>query len=112
MQNVWKICEEHKKKKMFQCGGSQIANTKNTRILFQCGVPFANTKEKKMYSMWWFSIHKKNLIQCGRAFLRTQQNKATCIQCESQICRICKSKMGNRKYDKLCVTCAIQEDIL
>ena len=29
--------------------------------------------------------------------------------CIRDSCRICKSKHGNRKYDKLCVTCAIQE---
>ena len=61
-----------------------------------------------------FCIHKKLKYNCkkcdGGGFCIHKKRKETCIPCGgSQICRICKSKRGNPKYDKLCVTCAIQE---
>ena len=54
---------------------------------------------------------RSQCIQCGGASIcEHNRQRAKCITCGgASICRICKSKRGNRKYDKLCVTCAIQE---
>ena len=55
-------------------------------------------------------IKRIDCESCGETFCIHKKRKYNCIQCEgSAICIICKSKRGNPKYDKLCVTCAIQE---
>ena len=79
------ICEHNRQRwQCIQCGGSQICEHNRQRsICKECG---------------------------GSSICEHKRIRSTCIQCEgSEICRICKSKIGNPKYDKLCVTCAIQE---
>ena len=97
------ICEHNRRKEFCkECGGSSICEHGRQRSLCkECGggsICEHNRVRSRCATCGGGSI-------CEHGRLRPQ-----CIQCEgSQICRICKSKKGNTKYDKLCVTCAIHE---
>ena len=112
------ICE-HKRRKAscVDCKGSQICT--HGRLKQQC-------RECHGSIFCQHGIRKPDCVKCGGSNICKHNSRKSqcipcsgcihgklkyrCIQCEgSQICRICKSKHGNPKYDKLCVTCAIQE---
>ena len=112
------ICE-HKRRKAscVDCKGSQICT--HGRLKQQC-------RECHGSIFCQHGIRKPDCVKCGGSNICKHNRRKSqcipcsgcihgklkyrCIQCEgSQICRICKSKHGNPKYDKLCVTCAIQE---
>ena len=97
------ICEHNRQRwQCIQCGGSQICEHNRQRsICKECGGSSICEHNRRRY----------RCIQCqGSSICEHKRIRSTCIQCEgSEICRICKSKIGNPKYDKLCVTCAIQE---
>tara|TARA_B100001175_G_scaffold302298_1_gene296206 strand:- start:4632 stop:5732 length:1101 start_codon:yes stop_codon:yes gene_type:complete len=115
------ICE-HKKQRSscIQCGGGSICEHKKRRSrCIQCGggsICEHKKQRSRCKECGGGSIceHKRERSSCkecgGGSICEHNRIRSSCIQCEgSQICRICKSKHGNRKYDKLCVTCAIQE---
>ena len=115
------ICEHNRQRSQcIQCGGSHICEHNRQRsICKECGgssICEHNRRRYRCIQCGGSSIceHKRirsTCIQCGGASIcEHNRQRSQCIQCEgSAICRICKSKKGNRKYDKLCVTCAIQE---
>uniref|UniRef100_A0A6C0AGU9 Uncharacterized protein n=1 Tax=viral metagenome TaxID=1070528 RepID=A0A6C0AGU9_9ZZZZ len=115
------ICEHNRERsKCIQCGGSQICehNRRKSRCK-ECGgaeICEHNRIRSTCKECSGASICEHNRIRSrckdcgGGSICEHNRQRSACIQCEgSAICRICKSKMGNRKYDKLCVTCAIQE---
>jgi len=101
--NGSQICE-HKRRKSYcvDCKGSSICEHKRRK---------ASCVDCKGTSVCTHGRLKQQCREChGSSFCQHNIRTQDCIQCEgSAICRICKSKHGNRKYDKLCVTCAIQE---
>ena len=115
------ICEHNRERsKCKECGGSQICehNRRRSRCK-ECGgasICEHNRERSQCKECGGSQIceHNRRRSQCkecgGSQICEHNRRRSECIQCEgSQICRICKSSRGNRKYDKLCVTCAIQE---
>ena len=96
-------CEHNREKHLcIQCGGSSICeHGKRKRLCIQCGGSSICEHGKR----------RSYCREChGSSICEHNRRRSRCVQCEgSAICRICKSKYGNRKYDKLCITCAIQE---
>jgi len=114
------ICE-HKKRKSYckECGGSSICkHGREKSYCKECGGS-AICEHKMRRSLCkecggsQVCEHKIRRSQCkdcgGSQICEHNIRRSYCTQCEgSTICRICKSKHGIPKYDKLCVTCAIQ----
>jgi len=97
------ICEHNRRRsECKECGGSQICEHNRRR---------SECKECGGSQICEHNRERSKCKECGGSQICEHNRiRSRCIQCEgSQICRICKSKIGNRKYDKLCVTCAIQE---
>ena len=98
-----RICKHNKRKERCTiCGGISICEhgTYKERCVPCNGSQICEHKCVRSYCR-----------EChGSGFCEHNRRRSRCVQCEgSAICRICKSKYGNRKYDKLCITCAIQE---
>ena len=97
------FCEHGKRRSHCkECGGSSICEHGRLRSqCIQCGGG----------SICEHGRQRSRCKECGGSSICEHgRQRSQCIQCEgSQLCRICKSKRGNTKYDKLCVTCAIHE---
>ncbi|PQM57344.1 MAG: hypothetical protein CML47_11625 [Rhodobacteraceae bacterium] len=96
------ICEHGKHKSGCKdCGGSQIC---------EHGKHKSGCKDCGGSKICEHGKHKSGCKDCGGSKIcEHDKHKSHCIQCGgSQICRICKSKTGITKYNKLCLTCAIQ----
>ncbi len=114
------ICE-HGKQKYYckECGSSYCEHNREKHLCIQCGgssICEHGKRKRQCIQCGGSSIceHGKRRSYCrechGSGFCEHNRRRSRCVQCEgSAICRICKSKYGNRKYDKLCITCAIQE---
>ena len=114
------ICE-HGKQKYYckECGSSYCEHNREKHLCIQCGgssICEHGKRKRQCIQCGGSSIceHGKRRSYCrechGSGFCEHNRRRSRCVQCEgSAICRICKSKHGNRKYDKLCVTCAIRE---
>jgi len=97
------ICEHNRQKsRCKKCGGASICE--HNRIRSRC-------KECGGSQICEHNRQKSQCIQCGGSQICEHNRiRSQCIQCGgSQICRICKSTRGSANYNKLCVTCAIQQ---
>ena len=115
------ICEHNRKRsECKECGGASICEHNRIRSTCKnCGggsICEHNRIRSTCKNCGGGSICEHNRIRShckdcgGGSICEHNRQRSACVQCEcSKICRICKSKIGNRKYDKLCVTCAIQE---
>ena len=115
------ICEHNRRRSTCQeCKGGSICEHKRIRSTCkECSgssICEHNRRRSKCKECKGASIceHNRQRSQCkecgGSEICEHNRRRSYCTQCEgSRICRICKSKRGSRKYDKLCVTCAIQE---
>ena len=96
------ICEHNRiKSQCKQCGGSRICEHNRYRtICKECGgsaICEHNTRRSQCKACGGSAICEHNI------------RRSYCIRCEgNETCRICKSKTGITKYNKLCLTCAIQ----
>ena len=97
------ICEHNRQRSTCkECGGSSICEHNRER---------SNCKECGGSQICEHNRQRSGCKDCGGSQIcEHNRRRSYCTQCEgSRICRICKSKRGSGKYDKLCVTCAIQE---
>ena len=115
------ICEHGKRKnRCVKCDGSSICEHKKVRTRCKkCGgrdiCEHGSRKDicKKCggSQICVHGIRKSICKTCeGSQVCEHKKIRAQCIECEgSDICRVCKVTFGNRKYDKLCVRCAIYQ---
>jgi hypothetical protein len=97
------ICEHNRRRsKCRDCKGGSICE--HNRIRSVC-------KECGGSEICEHNRRRSACKECGGSEIcEHNRRRSYCTQCGgSRICRICKSKRGSRKYDNLCVTCAIQE---
>ena len=117
---VWHCQHNKRKESCTTCGGSSICEHGRQRSkckecggasICEHGRQRSRCKECGGGSICEHGKRKNICATCGGGSICEHgRQRPQCIQCEgSKICRICKSKTGNRKYDKLCVTCAINE---
>ena len=115
------ICEHNRQRSRCKdCGGASICEHNRIRSACKdCGgtsICEHNRIRSACKDCGGGSICEHNRIrshckECkGGSICEHNRQRSYCTQCQgSAICRICKSKQGSSKYDKLCVTCAIQE---
>ena len=114
------ICKHKiRRSRCIECEGSSICKHKRMRAeCMYCGGKGLCKHNRRKYQCIkcegsYTCKHKRRRSDCkdcnGTSICEHSKYRSECIQCVgSKICRSCKSKQGSSKYDKLCVTCAIQ----
>ena len=114
------ICKHKiRRSRCIECEGSSICKHKRMRAecMYCGGKGLCKHNRRKSQCIEcegsYTCKHKRRRSDCkdcnGTSICEHSKYRSECIQCVgSKICRSCKSKQGSSKYDKLCVTCAIQ----